>query len=94
MGPVPKRLRCFLADRPGAVAALTKIFPAEIERLLCASAGVTSVADALPVTHPRLGAGSFLHRFGSAFNRHVHLHVCVTDGVFGPPADKPSIPDP
>ena len=34
---VPKRLRCFLADRPEAVAALTKIFLAEIERLLSAS---------------------------------------------------------
>ena len=25
--------------------------------------------------------------FGSALNRHVHLHACVTDGVFVPPAD-------
>jgi len=32
---VPKRLRGFLADRPQAVAALTKIFLAEIGRLLC-----------------------------------------------------------
>ncbi|MFM7183168.1 MAG: transposase, partial [Planctomycetota bacterium] len=30
---------------------------------------------------------SFLHRFGSALNHHVHLHVCATDGVFVPPAD-------
>jgi outer membrane murein-binding lipoprotein Lpp len=28
---VPKRLRCFLANRPEAIAALTKIFLAEIE---------------------------------------------------------------
>ena len=27
------------------------------------------------------------HRFGSALNHHVHLHACVTDGVFMPPAD-------
>ena len=27
---------------------------------------------------------SFLHRFGSALNHHVHLHTCVTDGVFVP----------
>ena len=33
---VPKRLRGMLADRPAAVTALTKIFLAEIERLLCA----------------------------------------------------------
>jgi hypothetical protein len=31
-------------------------------------------------------AFSFLHRFGSALNHHVHLHACVTDGVFVPAA--------
>ncbi|MFM7411606.1 MAG: transposase, partial [Planctomycetota bacterium] len=25
--------------------------------------------------------------FGSALNHHVHLHACVTDGVFVPAAD-------
>jgi hypothetical protein len=34
---VPKRLRGMLADRPQAVAALTKIFLAEVERLLLAA---------------------------------------------------------
>ncbi|MEI6258136.1 MAG: transposase [Planctomycetota bacterium] len=82
---VPKRLRCFLADRPAAVRTLTKIFLAEIERLLCAAAGVTIAACA--PAHPRLGAVSFLHRFGSALNHHVHLHVCATEGVFVPAAD-------
>ena len=43
---VPKRLRGFLADRPAAVAALTRIFIEEIERLLGAAAGVTSDASA------------------------------------------------
>jgi hypothetical protein len=33
------------------------------------------------------GAVSFLHRFGSALEAHVHLHVCVTEGIFVPPAD-------
>jgi len=42
-------------------------------------------------------AVSFLHRFGSALNHHVHLHVCATDGVFvpngdGPPAFLPAHP--
>jgi len=27
------------------------------------------------------------HRFGSALNHHVHLHACVTDGIFVPAAD-------
>jgi hypothetical protein len=85
--PLPKRLRGFLADRPRAVAALTKIFLDEIERSLCAAAGVTGDAATPASVRPRLGGVSFLHRFGSALNRHVHLHACVTDGVFRPAAD-------
>ncbi len=44
--------------------------------------------DALPESSPdagpraRLGAVSFLHRFGSALNPHMHFHCCVFDGVF------------
>lgn len=53
---------------------------AEIERLLSAAADVT-IEAAAPA---RLGAVSFLHRFGSALNHHVHLHMCATNGVFMP----------
>ena len=83
----PKRLRGFLADRPEAVAALTRIFIEEIERPLGAAAGVKTDACASAAARPRLGAVSFLHRFGSALNHHVHLHVCATEGVFVPAAD-------
>jgi hypothetical protein len=86
---VPKRLRCFLADRPNAVAALTRIFIEEIERLLCTAAGLTRDGHRPSVARPRLGAVSFLHRFGSALNHHVHLHACATDGVFVPTSDGP-----
>jgi hypothetical protein len=75
-----------LADRPAAVAALTRIFLDEIERLPCAAAGVTRAANTSTAARPRLGGISFLHRFGSALNHHVHLHACVTDGVFMPDA--------
>jgi len=83
---VPKRLRGMLADRPQAVAAVTKIFLDEIERTLITASGVTAAADTPSASRPRLGGISFLHRFGSALNHHVHLHACVTDGVFVPPA--------
>ena len=83
---VPKRLRGFLANRPAAVNALTKIFLDEIELLLCAAAGVTDAVNTPTAACPRLGGISFLHRFGSALNHHVHLHACVTDGVFVPAA--------
>ena len=79
---VPKRLRWFLADRPEAVTALTTIFLGEIERLLREAAGMSHAENEPPSARPRFGAVSFLHRFGSALNRHVHLHTCVTDGVF------------
>ena len=61
---IPKRLRGMLADRPAAVAALTKIFLTEIERALLTSCGVTPDADSPSASRPRLGGISFLHRFG------------------------------
>jgi hypothetical protein len=84
---VPKRLRGMLADRPRAVAVLTKIFLTEIERLRCGAACINEAANTQSASRPRLGGISFLHRFGSALNHHVHLHACVTDGVFVPAAD-------
>ncbi|MBE0466601.1 MAG: transposase [Candidatus Desulforudis sp.] len=30
----------------------------------------------------RLGAVTFVHRFGSALNGNIHFHCCVIDGVF------------
>ena len=62
-----KRLRGFLAD-------LTKIF-ISVERLLYAAAGLTSDANTPTAARPRLGAVSYLHRFGSAINHHVHLRA-------------------
>ena len=42
------------------------------ERLLCAAARVMTAADTPVAARPRFGAVSFLHRFGSALNHHVH----------------------
>ena len=72
---VPKRLRGFLADRPQAIAAVTRIFLDEIERTLITASGVTAAADTPSASRPRLGGISFLHRFGSALNHHVHLRA-------------------
>ena len=73
---------------------LTKIFLTEIERLLLAAASGTPDADIPSAACPRLGGISFLHRFGSALNHHVHLHACVTDGVFVPAAAEPACDTP
>ena len=79
---VPKRLRGILADRPQAMTSLSRMFLEEIERLLCDAAGGRRDGGVAGQAHPRLGAVSFQHRFGSSLNQHVHLHACVTDGVF------------
>jgi len=63
---VPKRLRCFLADRPEAVAAVTKIFLAEIERLLSAAAvEIGARSSQTRQKRHRRGCGAFREtRFG------------------------------
>jgi hypothetical protein len=70
---VLKRLRYFLQRDPEALSAVLHILLRVIEAALrersrCASG--------------RLGAVSFVQRFGSALNAHVHFHCCVIDGVF------------
>ena len=72
---LPKRPRDFLQREPAAVNAVLHIFLRIVEQTLRAhSPGAGHRA--------RLGAVSFLHRFGSALNPHVHCHCCVLDGMF------------
>ena len=70
---------------PGARGFRKPVFSRPVRR------GSTRDGHRPSATRPRLGAVSFVHRFGSALNHHVHLHACATDGVFvptggGPPA--------
>jgi len=89
-----------LGDRPKAVATVTRILLDEIETLLCLERLRCAQHATPPSPRPRLGAVSFLHRFGSGLNRHAHLHAAVTDGVFlpgphgphGPPVFLPARP--
>ena len=71
----------------GSIGALTKILLDEIKRSLITASGVSAAVATPSAPRPRLGGISFLHRFGSTLNHHVHLHACVTDGVFVPAAD-------
>ena len=72
---VPKRLRPFLHHNPDIAGAVLRIFVRAIRTTLCrASLGAPRNA--------RLGALTFLHRFGSALNMHFHFHLVVLDGVF------------
>jgi len=73
---VPKRMRPHLmpdSELAGAVLqVLLRVIRAELRD------SVRSAADG----ETRLGAVSFLHRFGSALNPHPHFHLAVTDGLF------------
>jgi len=71
----PKRLRYFLARDSDLLNRILRIFlnSAEKALLLCSP-------DA--PDHARLGAVTFVHRFGSALNGNIHFHCFVIDGVF------------
>jgi hypothetical protein len=77
---VPKRLRYFLARDPQRAGAVLRIFLRVIEESLRqVSPGAGGGA--------RLGAVSFVHRFGASLNAHLHYHCAVIDGVFAPDAE-------
>ena len=69
---LPKRLRLYLHYDPTLAGAVLRIFLSETERCLQAQAPVGA----------RIGAVSFIHRFGAALNPHIHFHCCVIDGTF------------
>ena len=71
---LPKRLRPALRNHAALATRVPRIFIGSIHRELRRSA-------AAPVS-ARIGAVSFLQRFGSALNEHWHYHCCVSDGVF------------
>lgn len=72
---LPKRLRYFLKTNPAAVSAVLHILLRVVQQeLLKRCPDVPENA--------RLGAVSFIHRFGDALNEHIHYHCCVIDAVF------------
>lgn len=73
---VPKRLRPHLAGDADLAGAVLRILLQVIEGALRES------AREAPPDEARLGAVSFLHRFGSGLNPHPHFHLAVTDGLF------------
>jgi len=72
---LPKRLRYFLKSNPAAVTAALQILLRVIRQEL-----VKRCPDA--PANARLGAVSFIHRFGDALNEHIHFHCCVIDALF------------
>lgn len=83
---VPKRLRPQLARDPTLCSAVLRILLRAIRAEL-----VTASGPGLP-DEARLGAISFLHRFGSGLNPHPHFHLAVTDGLFARDLGDPEGP--
>jgi hypothetical protein len=77
---LPKRLRPFLHHNPEIAGAVLRIFLRAIRTTLShTSPGAPNGAQ--------LGGISFLHRFGSALNRHFHFHCVILDGAFAQASD-------
>jgi hypothetical protein len=72
---LPKRIRPFLPHDPRLAGDVLRVLLRGIRTAL----GRASPPDP---SNAKIGAVSFLHRFGSALNPHFHFHVVVLDGVF------------
>lgn len=77
---VPKRLRYFLSRDPEALSAVLHILLRVIEARLRERSGCAGA---------RLGAVSFVQRFGASLNAHVHFHCCVIDEPVADWGDSP-----
>jgi hypothetical protein len=76
---VPKRIRYYLPQGKGALNVALRIFLRLVQQSLQANCPCAATANPAQL---HLGAVAFIHRFGSSLNTHVHVHVCVVDGVF------------
>jgi hypothetical protein len=83
---VPKRLRPSPMRDSEPASAVLRILLRAVRSELQAS-----IRGPLP-GDVRLGAVSFLHRFGSALNPHPHFHLAVTDGLFAREGDADDPP--
>lgn len=72
---VPKRIRYFLYKEPHHAGKILRLFHTDIERLIREKC-INKAEDG------RIGAVSFIQRFGAFINVHVHYHSIVTDGIF------------
>ncbi len=77
---LPKRLRYFLLHDAELTGSVLQIGLRVIERTLrehCPDAPSTA----------RYGGITYIHRFGSMLNSHMHYHSCMIDGLFAETAD-------
>jgi len=73
----PFELSLLAATKPEVLRALARIHAEELARHYKQSAKKSGEAGKL-----HAGAVTFVQRFGSSLNLHVHLHTCALDGVY------------
>jgi hypothetical protein len=71
----PKRIRYYLEKHPALHRRALFIITAVLTNALR-----STCPNAPPEARP--GALSFIQRFGSFLNPHIHYHLCLTDGLF------------
>jgi Transposase zinc-binding domain/Putative transposase len=79
---VHKRLRYFMQLDATALDCASQLFLRVIRSALIERCNLSEGFSTEEVNGCQIGAVAFIHRLGSALNEHVHLHVCVVDGVF------------
>lgn len=88
----PFELSLLAATKPEVLRALARIHAEELARRYKQAAKKSGETGKL-----HAGAVTFVQRFGSSLNLHVHLHTCALDGVYvdaddGPPRFVPAEP--
>jgi Putative transposase len=73
----PFELSLLAATKPEVLRALARIHAEELARHYKGAAKKRGEAGKL-----HTGAVTFVQRFGSSLNLHVHLHTCALDGVY------------
>ena len=79
---VPWTLRYMMARDPKLLSMVLDIF------LRAIFSNQRRRARAMGINDPRTGAVTFVQRFGSALNLHVHFHSLAPDGVFSDDGDS------
>jgi hypothetical protein len=72
------------AIKPDVLRALARIHAKELARHYKRTAKLRAETSLIAPTGAKLHAGAvtFVQRFGSSLNLHVHLHTCALDGVY------------
>jgi Putative transposase/Transposase zinc-binding domain len=73
----PFELSLLAATKPEVLGALARIHAEELARHYKSAAKTSGESGKL-----HAGAVTFVQRFGSSLNLHVHLHTCALDGVY------------